>query len=298
MLRKHLIFLIVGVTLFSSVELGAIERPGKKLKFGRNIFEYDLYEPLKEKPVNLHYYIPQVDNVKELPILIAFHGNGRNAVSYMNVWARLAEANNIIVVIPEFTPEIFPGSDYNTGGILMRNVVQPEEKWAFSIIEPIFDFVRSDIGSVQTTYDIFGHSAGAQFAHRFLMFKRDTRVNRATIANAGWYTVPDEKIGFPYGIKASPVKQRDLKNFFGKEVYLLLGTEDTDPNHKDLKKDRYTNKQGPHRYARGYYFMEQLKRISAAEGFELNWKIVDVEGAGHSNTQMAPAAVEVLYKQK
>jgi hypothetical protein len=236
-----------------------------------------------------------------MPILFVFHGTNRSASSYLNAWIPLARTRKFVVITPEFTDELYPSNGdsndyYNLGGVIVNKVIQPEENWTFSIIEPIFDFVRSDIGSRQRVYDIYGHSAGSQFVHRFLLFKEESRVRRAVAANAGWYTIPDDNIDFPYGLKNSPQKQKGLQVFFAKEAYILLGTADTDPNDSDLRKTKEALLQGPHRYARGYYFMNELKKISAKEKFTLNWKIVEVEGARHSNGQMAPAAADILYK--
>ncbi|MDR0836477.1 MAG: hypothetical protein LBN11_07870 [Tannerella sp.] len=293
MLRKYVILILVGVSL---IACSGKKEKEQMLKSGQGIFEFTEYEPLKDKPVYLHYYIPEDGDRTQMPILIVFHGNGRKPDSYLNVWIPFAQEKKFIVVVPGFSQELYPEDAYNWGDMMLDGVLQPEEKWTFSIVEPIFDFVKSDLESVHDQYDIYGHSAGSQFAHRFLIFKNKNRVNRAVMANAGWYTVPDENIDFPYGLKNTPVKQSDLKDIFAKEAYVLLGTADTDPNHKDLKRTEGTNKQGAHRFGRGHYFMEQVKRIAGEEGFKLNWQVREVEGAGHSNGQMAPAAVSILYK--
>jgi hypothetical protein len=51
-------------------------------------------------------------------------------------------------------------------------------------------------------YDMYGHSAGAQFVHRYLQFYDSPKVKKAVAANAGWYTFPNEAINYPYGIKS------------------------------------------------------------------------------------------------
>ena len=38
--------------------------------------------------------------------------------------------------------------------------------------------------------DLFGHSAGSQVAHRFLLFKPTNKTNKVILSAAGWYTVP------------------------------------------------------------------------------------------------------------
>ena len=46
---------------------------------------------------------------------------------------------------------------------------------------------------ILATARIYGHSAGSQFVHRFLMTRPDAPVERAVAANAGWYTLPDDE---------------------------------------------------------------------------------------------------------
>ena len=52
---------------------------------------------------------------------------------------------------------------------------------------------------------MFGHSAGAQFVHRFVMFAPGPNLRTAISANAGWYTTLEENVAFPYGLKDAPV---------------------------------------------------------------------------------------------
>ena len=45
---------------------------------------------------------------------------------------------------------------------------------------------------------MFGHSAGAQFTHRYMLLSKDKRISNAVVANAGWYTFINNA-KFPYG---------------------------------------------------------------------------------------------------
>jgi len=91
---------------------------------------------------------------------------------------------------PEFSASDFPGSaGYMQGGMYDENgEEQPMEAWTFFLIDPmIVDFhnlFRSNDGLI----DLWGHSAGGQFVHRFMLFKGSQWVDRAIAANSGWYT--------------------------------------------------------------------------------------------------------------
>ena len=65
----------------------------------------------------------------------------------------------------------------------------------------VFENIKTNLNYLGNSYNMFGHSAGAQFVHRFIQFKPLSRVDKAVSANAGWYTLPDTTIDFPYGLK-------------------------------------------------------------------------------------------------
>lgn len=195
----------------------------------------------------------------------------------------------------QFDDTLFDTESYNLGGIFLKGQLQPEEKWTFSLIDPIFEKIKTDTKSRRTGYDIYGHSAGAQFVHRFLLFKPDCKAERAVAANAGWYTVPDNRIDFPFGINKSPATQLHVKKFFEKKLFMLLGTKDTDANDPNLNTSAGAMLQGKNRYERGHYFWNEAIRIKESYNYTFHWEQKDIVGVAHSNTQMAPKAAEILY---
>jgi ribulose 1,5-bisphosphate carboxylase large subunit-like protein len=42
-----------------------------------------------------------------------------------------------------------------------------------------------------TTSYLFGHSAGARYAHRMVEFVPEAKAKMVIAANSGWYTLPD-----------------------------------------------------------------------------------------------------------
>jgi len=50
-------------------------------------------------------------------------------------------------------------------------------------------------------FSMFGHSAGAQFVHRYITFMPQGHLRAAVAANSGWYTLPDQTLKLPYGLK-------------------------------------------------------------------------------------------------
>jgi len=254
------------------------------------------------RPLPVWTYIPS-DYNENTRILFVMHGNGRNAKSYRDAWIDHAEKYSFLLVVPEFSREQFPkASNYNMGNMFKmdanENIISKNSKnlWSFSLIEPIFDFVKKRTRNKSHGYFIYGHSAGSQFVHRFMFFIPESRVEKAVFANAGWYTMPDFNTEFPYGLKKTSCTLDHLKDVFSKKVIVLLGDKDTDPDHPQLRKTPQAMAQGKNRFERGHTFFKKCRDLADSSGFVFNWVLDIVPGAEHSNKQMAPAAAKVLFE--
>lgn len=237
---------------------------------------------------------------KETPIVIVMHGRGRDADRYRDEWKDLAEAEGFILAVPEFDAERFPGSNsYNHGWFREADgTPRPREQWSFAAIEPLFDEVKNRSGSQVKGYALYGHSAGAQFVHRFVLLMPEARYNSAVTANAGSYAFPDFNVGYPFGLKGAPIDERGLKQVLGKPVVVLLGTADNDINHKSLPQQPQAKKQGAHRLARGEAFFAAGKQSAHDLGVPFGWRLRHVPGVAHSNDGMARAAAPLLGEKK
>ncbi len=240
-------------------------------------------------------YVPTGVDVEQAPILFMMHGAKRNPARYLLEWVPHAQQRGFIVVAPEFSRRDFRGSRrYNRGNISRLSdgeyIAVDEIEWSFSAIEPLFDHTISALGSMQTGYTLYGHSAGSQFAHRFMFHKPNARVKRILAANAGWYTMPDPEIAYPYGLKDSGVSEQNLRRVLQKPVLILLGDQDIDTRSSSLNRSEGAMLQGEHRFNRGITFMETAMEQAERLQVTLGWRVQRVEGVGHSNSGMAEAA--------
>ena len=261
------------------------------------VIEYTNYEPLSNKPFNIHYYIPSTINQTTAPILFIFPGTDRNADDYLETWITLADQKGVMVFAFEFSVDYYPMStNYQTGFILDENGnLNNEDVWTFSVIEPVFDFIKTNLVNNTNSYNMFGHSAGGQFVHRFVQFKPNSRLNYAVSANAGWYTVPDTSVDFPYGLKNAGISNEDLQNSYLKNLEIHLGQNDNDPNDPALRKTPEANLQGSHRLSRGRYFVNQSDSISQSLNFSSSWVKKELENIGHEQQKMAVFAAQEMY---
>ncbi len=265
-------------------------------------FTYNPASPLNNQPIEVYYHIPSGD-ISTMPILFSFHGASRNASDYRDFWINMANENSFIVIAPEFSSEHYPelGDDYLMGNVYIdgdnpttesRN---PENEWTFSVIEPLFDLIVSDIGGTQTQYKAWGHSGGAQFLHRLLMFMPDSRIDVAVCSNAGWYTVPEFGISFPYGIDNCEIFVSNLINIFSNKLIVHLGEDDTNPNASGLRHNTILdNQQGLNRFVRGNYFFNYSMSVANEISTPFAWELHTVSDVGHNAQQMANNALDHL----
>ena len=247
-------------------------------------------------PLDVRLFVPE-HATAATPIVIVMHGWSREAQRYFDDWRVQGAENDFIVVVPHFPVKDFPSSwNYNLGNVFERQSRKPRSpsEWTFTAIESIFDAVVAKVGGEQTEYTLFGHSAGAQFVHRFLYYMPDARVKRYLAANAGWYTMPDFDTGYPYGLRGAAISEEQLIAAFHKDMVLMLGREDLDHTDPNLRKTPEAKRQGKNRFARGLTMFEVAKTSAEKLGTELQWRLMIVDNAGHVNAQMAPAAAELV----
>jgi poly(3-hydroxybutyrate) depolymerase len=230
------------------------------------------------------------------PVVLVMHGQSRTAEKYRDDWHDLAIQHAFLLIVPEFTRADFPGSrSYNLGN---RTDAEgnpiARERWSFSAPVAVFEEARGRFGMAATTFSLYGHSAGSQFVHRFLMHVSEAPVDRVVLANAGWYTMPDPSIDYPYGLRGSQIQASALRAFLAMPVTVLLGDADTLTRQENLRQSPEAYAQGPHRFARGHAFFESARKAAATLDVPFNWQRVTVPGADHDNAKMAPEAARLL----
>jgi len=244
------------------------------------------------------YYLPEQAR-PDTPVLIVMHGVNRDADRYRNEWQPHAEKYGLLLLVPEFSKQAFPAEEnYNQGNMFdAKKRPLPREQWSFSVIEPVFDAAKLATGNRSPRYSLYGHSAGAQFVHRFLYFVPEARVTKAVAANAGWWTLPDLTVDYPYGLRGSVLDEAGLRKMLGRPLVVLLGTADTDPNHVNLRRTENAMAQGPHRFARGQFFFAAGQASAARLGMNLSWQLATAPDVSHNDKGMAVYAVRHLFGQ-
>ncbi len=285
--------LIVLLVLAVLLHIFALHRATEELPQGSGRFLFKTRN--HTKVIRVWYFLPSTFRSTS-PIVFVMHGVKRNADKYRDTWIPYAKQGQFLLLAPEFSKKEYDGrAGYNLGNMFSQAGTQNDVRlWGFTVIEDLFDFVQVVTGSKASTYNIYGHSAGGQFVHRFVMFVPSVRVRTAIAANAGWYTMPTDEVAFPYGLKYSGTEVRNLAPSFRKRLIVLLGEEDIDEKHKYLLRTPEAMVQGRHRLERGRRFYETAQRAASERNVEFQWELHSVPGVGHSNSRMAVRAAELL----
>lgn len=261
-------------------------------------FEYTGYKPLSDRPVAVYYYIPH-DLPEDAPIMFLMHGNGRNAKGYLNSMKFYADTHKFLVIAPRFSTDFYPSRDYHRGGIFQKNgKMKDKEDWTFSMVEPLFDYVKEITNKNNTGYILYGFSAGSQFAHRYTWFFPDNRAEQTIPVAAGSYTMPDYDIDYYYGLRnvKDQVPESNIDKALAKNLTIAVGDADTIRGRSDLPKTIEADAQGKNRVERAEYYFQEAKQLAQERGVDFNWKFVLVPGVGHSSGQMAPHVVEEMIE--
>lgn len=256
------------------------------------------FAPPRAPALTVLYHTPaQVG--PDTPVVIALHGVKRDATSVLRAWAPLADAGGYIVLAPEFDRDGYRGAAaYNQGRVMKSGQVQPAADWSYAVVEQLFDAARDRWHLAATDYALFGHSAGAQFAHRATELLPQLRARLVISANAGWYTMPDPTTPWPWGLQGLGRGAADECRAFARPMVVLLGEDDNDPRHPQLNRGPEEMAQGAHRLARGENFFARSSERARELGCPFEWRIEHVPGVAHDARGMARAAQAWLAPRK
>lgn len=268
---------------------------------GSGVVVYTDYEPFANKGMRVFYYVP-ANVTASTPIVFVMHGAERNALEYRNAIIGKAEQKGFIAVVPEFSEVNFPdvngyqiGNIYQDGDAPTAASLKPEPEWALSVIEPLFSYVKVQTQNNNMGYHMIGHSGGAQFAHRFLLCKRQLRLQKLLVSAAGWYTATDLAVNFPYGQNNSLLEGLDLAPVFAQKVFVQVGAADNSTTTTAIRRDALAEAQGASRLARAQYFFQKANSRASAMSVPFHWEFRVIPGLGHDFNQSLPHSADLLF---
>tara|TARA_B100000886_G_scaffold340087_1_gene307848 strand:- start:850 stop:1722 length:873 start_codon:yes stop_codon:yes gene_type:complete len=255
-----------------------------------------IFKGWKGPPIDVINYFP-ASATKSSPILIIIPGASRDAQRFHASWLDLAKKKSFIVLTIGARKKYFPDEySYNAGRLISsQGYAMDKSQWLFSAIEPLFEDFKKRYKLNTEKFYLFGHSAGGGFVHRYLLFKPEAPVVKAVAANPAFVTVPDFDIQYPFGLKNTPIKKRDIKPWFKHNLAIVLGEDDLGPRTKPLSNGAMANVQGVNCFERGQLLFSAAEQASKSIRAKFNWKLITVPNVGHDNFKIAPVASNYLF---
>jgi len=282
MKRFNLIVLIISIAFFQS--LAAFETKNTTFAVWNN------------SDVELFYTLPEEIN-NQTQVLFIVHGGARDSEKYLDIWKKFTEHKNIILVAPEFKRADYEDYEYlnisDDYGVLNKNL----NEHLHNSLSIFFSFFKSKYNLEIDTYKLYGHSGGAQFVHRLLLFSDYDNVSSAVIAGARSYTFLNNE-NYPYGLKESNhLSDKKIKRYLSQRVTFLIGNQDI-KKFESSKKNNIQAKamQGNNRFEVGINYFNNLITVSERQKIPLRWKFQIAKGVAHDNEKMSLLASEILLK--
>ncbi|MEQ8903487.1 MAG: alpha/beta hydrolase [Roseovarius sp.] len=214
----------------------------------------------------------------DAPPMVVLHGISRNAGTLARLFAPEAERTGRTLIVPHFPADTWP--DFQRPSKAARPDLA---------LLALLDLVASEYPDIPGPVDIFGHSGGAQLAHRLAMLYPH-RVTALHLAAAGWYCLPDETMRYPYGLApgkdafAAKLVRRNtdaLRDFLHIPVHVYIGTEDVTRDDALRKTRALDTGQGPHRRARACSYVTALNAAAEAAGVPPRARLIEMPGCDH-----------------
>lgn len=153
-----------------------------------------------------HQYVAQ-DALEKFRILVVNHGmfsdkETATGSSYntLKIWRKLADEHKLILIAPVFDNENYAVTINGPGnggyrGLFGRKV------GADVFLHEIIDEYKAVKKSYDGRFYLYGHSAGAQFANRYLV-RHPHRVIATSFSAPAWFALPSKQHKWPLGMAA------------------------------------------------------------------------------------------------
>ena len=245
-----------------------------------------------DKPdIDVFYSLPEEVN-DETMLLFIIHGASRTAEGYLEDFIPYIQEKNLIAVAPKFSKDSYPYFAFLNRSAIDGKKLPAGTPNIDNALGDIFEIITSKYKIRNDKYRIYGHSGGAQFVQRYLLFSNDSRIDKAVLANAGFYTFMNQNL-YPFGLREIDLDDEEIKRVLRTKVALYVGEKDTESNFKDLKGARA---QGNNRLVRGETFFLNLVSYAEEVGMPLRWQYQIVKNVGHDNAGMASAAAYFILE--
>ena len=212
------------------------------------------------------------------PPVVILHGISRNAGDLARLFSPEAERTGRTLVVPYFSEDAWPTFQRPC------KAARPDQA-----LLALLDAVAATLPGRAGPVDLFGHSGGAQLAHRFAMLYPH-RVTALHLVAAGWYCLPDETMPYPYGLapgtdRAGVTWARrhtdGLREFLRLPVSVYVGSRDVARDPALRTTSALDAGQGRNRHARARAYVAALTAAADRIALPARARFVELPECDH-----------------
>lgn len=233
------------------------------------------FRALAGEPLREFYTFAPPSAQPGAPLVVLVHGISRRAAEQVASFAQEAERLGVVLVAPIFGRRKF--------GQYQQVIDRRGTRCDQALLEMVKS-VALQTGCDGNRFHIFGYSGGAQFAHRFALL-HPLRILSMSVAAAGWYTMPDQKLRYPYGIGTHPVPGEKFtpEHFLCIDRHVFVGSADNSYDAALRSSDKLNERQGTTRLERAVRWAAEMDEASEAFSVKpANSTFEILKGVGHS----------------
>ena len=294
-----------------------------------------IHEGLKIGETEAIYYIPRNFNRASAEYFFCIHGAGAwhrpGAMTHIRQFQAIADRRNLILVAPAFDCVFNRPLDREKDFAPQGNLRDPKlirdwYLWDFVALLGRGSEQRSDLRLLEIfdcfsrhlmkreKFHLYGHSGGAQFVCRFVLFHPEV-VDTAAASSSGTFTFPRCDKDYPWGLgmdnlgkdfgqqvrtegmKLTPAEFDDkIFRMLALKMFLIVGADETWEDHPDLA---WQGKSTLDK-TRSYYEalkQEHARRLLAGQPLPRTfpWELHILPGVGHDSRASGIKAGELLF---
>jgi pimeloyl-ACP methyl ester carboxylesterase len=219
-------------------------------------------------------YIPDSLDPDKCP-LVSVHGWTRNVVEHAIRLRQHADMIQTALIVPLFSKASHKH--------YQRLEIRSAEKCPAKAFNQMLEDVHTRFGIATDKISLFGFSGGAQFAHRYTLMYPG-RVGRLALMAAGWFTMPDHLVKYPYGLASSKTlgeRCLHLEKALEIPTLVLVGSQDLSRDRSLRTERRIDRVQGRTRIERAENWTNAMNEEAASRRLPQLTTLHIIENATH-----------------
>jgi hypothetical protein len=201
-------------------------------------------------------------------------------------WAAFAERNHVLVIAP-----VLGGSNFVDYRELSGRLVDPD-----TFVDAVTEGpARRMVHGWNGKFCLHGHSAGAQFAARYVV-AHPHRLECAILSAPSTYAMPTRAVAWPFGMAArrnrdqhpAPAEELWVSAATSTPVQVIVGSLDTE------SRPMAPGQVGASRLERAQAWVAGMHALAARDGKTSRVTFIEVPDTAHDERKMAVAAQQML----